>query len=258
MPTARKFNFDECFDLLPAGNDPTFTTRPDMPEPDAAAEESFTAQDIANAERQGFAAGQAAAQAEIDQNSAQTEATALSAIGILLQQMSVDHHEALQAHRQGAIAIAAAIARKLVPGLVEKHAMDEIQRLFGDCISRLLDEPRIVVRANEAIVDALQEKMAPLAEANGFSGHLIILGEPGLPEVDCRIEWADGGAERDTGKLWQEVDQVIARYLTDPALRDAKAQTEPEPNIEPEPGPAPAGELPDEHLPPSSEEKLNG
>ena len=30
---------------------------------------------------------------------------------------------------------------------------------------------------------------------------------------DCRIEWADGGAEFDSGRIWQEIDRALERML---------------------------------------------
>lgn len=236
MPTAQKFKFDECFDAFPSSTSSAYDGQLKTLSPSPPAEsETFSAEDLANAETAAFTAGHAAAMAEAARDASQVEAAALSVVGRQLDQLGGDLQQALQATRQGAIAIAAAIARKMVPGLVRARAMEEIETLFTDCISRLLDEPRIVIRLHETMMPNLQGKLTELAQMRGFTGHLIFLEEPDLNDVDCRIEWADGGAERDTGKLWQEVDQIIARYLTDPALRPAP----PIPDIPPEASSAP-------------------
>jgi hypothetical protein len=27
-------------------------------------------------------------------------------------------------------------------------------------------------------------------------------------DTDCRVEWADGGAERDVGRMWQQIERL--------------------------------------------------
>ena len=55
-----------------------------------------------------------------------------------------------------------------------------------------------------------QGHIAPLAASTGFPGKLVILGDESLAGSDCRVEWADGGAERDTARTWQEIEAAVA------------------------------------------------
>ena len=59
-----------------------------------------------------------------------------------------------------------------------------------------------MLRVNDALFDALQRRLAAIAQANGYAGKIVLLADDALAPGDGRIEWADGGAERDTRRLW--------------------------------------------------------
>ena len=41
-----------------------------------------------------------------------------------------------------------------------------------------------------------------------------MLGEPGIARGDCRIEWADGGVNRDTAAADAAIGEAVARYIS--------------------------------------------
>jgi flagellar motor switch/type III secretory pathway protein FliN len=41
-----------------------------------------------------------------------------------------------------------------------------------------------------------------------------VLGEPNIAAGDCRIEWADGGVNRDAGAADRVIGEAVARYIT--------------------------------------------
>ena len=41
----------------------------------------------------------------------------------------------------------------------------------------------------------------------------MVLGEPDIRVGDARIEWADGGAVRDSAALERVLDEVVRRYV---------------------------------------------
>ena len=66
--------------------------------------------------------------------------------------------------------------------------------------------------------------MAPLAASLGFPGKLIILVDDELGQSDCRVEWADGGAERDTARTWREIEATLDRAMIALANPDETAR----------------------------------
>jgi len=120
-----------------------------------------------------------------------------------------------QAANHTAINAAATIARKLLPSLAGRHGLAEVEGLVSECLARVVDEPRVVVRVADALLDPLKERLDALAATQGFRGRFVLLADPALAEGDARIEWADGGGERDLAAVWRQVDGVIKRYLDD-------------------------------------------
>ena len=80
--------------------------------------------------------------------------------------------------------------------------------------AELVAAPHIAVRVNEGLYAAAREKIDDIARAHGFAGRLVVLGEPNIAAGDCRIEWADGGVNRDAGAADRVIGEAVARYIT--------------------------------------------
>ncbi len=106
--------------------------------------------------------------------------------------------------------------QKAVPALCRKDPAAEIEALVVRCLSEALDEPRIVLRVGDAVFDAIQSRLATMTEANGYAGKLVLIADPALADGDVRVEWADGGAERDTRRLMAEIDAILSRNIDAP------------------------------------------
>ena len=66
---------------------------------------------------------------------------------------------------------------------------------------------------NSAQLDALQERLTQLSAASGFEGRVVLIGDDAMGESDCRVEWADGGVEREAGRIWRAIEEALARYI---------------------------------------------
>jgi flagellar assembly protein FliH len=99
--------------------------------------------------------------------------------------------------REDSAMIAIEVGRKLAQVALEAYPLKEVEALLADCLNKLHREPRIVVRVSQASAEALREDIDRLCAEHGFAGRVVIMAEPALVGSDCRIEWADGGVERD-------------------------------------------------------------
>jgi len=210
MALAEKFLFDFSFDA-PGGDarhrgvvtpaEPVFTRL----ELDAA---------TAQARDEGHAAGMAEALSQREQQ----VSDALSAIAERLGAVLAEKASADRESERNTIELTRAIASKLFPALLRKGALAELEAVVIQCMHDTIGEPRLVVRVPDATFEAAQQRIAPLAASNGYPGKVIILVDETLGESDCRVEWADGGAERDTARSWRDIDTAITRALS--ALND--------------------------------------
>jgi flagellar assembly protein FliH len=114
---------------------------------------------------------------------------------------------------QQAITVAADLVRKMMPALVARGGMAEIEAVLQDALARMLDEPRVVFRVPDAMLEIIQPRIAEMSGKAGYSGEVVLLADDTMGLSDCLVEWADGGAERNVERLWSEVQEVLSRTL---------------------------------------------
>jgi flagellar assembly protein FliH len=122
-----------------------------------------------------------------------------------------------------AVEVAVAVARKLAPALIDREPFAEISALASNCFRELVAAPHIVVRVNDSLYAAAREKLDDVARAHGFEGKLVVLGEPSIGVGDCRIEWADGGVNREASAAEGAIGEAVTRYIS--ARRSLAAAT---------------------------------
>ena len=164
----------------------------------------------AAAHRRGYAEAQADAKVESDRRVAgalERIADGIAAAGSTL--TAVETRLECEA-----VEVAVAVARKLAPALIAREPFAEIAALASDCFRQLVAAPHIVVRINDALYGAAREKLEEIVRARGFEGRLVVLAEPEIAPSDCRIEWADGGVNRDSAAAGAAIDAAVVAYLS--------------------------------------------
>ena len=119
-----------------------------------------------------------------------------------------------QAFEAETAVLAHTIASKLSPALMAAHPLTEIEALVRECLDACRREPRLVVRVSEALLDPLGERIERVKAGTSFTGEIVLLSDPGLGPQDCRVEWPDGGAERDMTALERTIGEVVERYVS--------------------------------------------
>ena len=194
---AKRFVFDNYFDT----NEKGVTVARD-----------FTVEDLDQARLEGFeegkALGRGEAQASINQQVADALANASRAFQALQQGMEGLKREV----ETDALRTVTMIVSKIVPYYANKHGLGEVEALVHDCLAAAYDEPRIVVRAHGSILGPLTDHLDQLTASSGFNGNVVALEDPSLSPGDCRVEWADGGAERETERVWESINSALARF----------------------------------------------
>lgn len=245
MSSVRKFQFDESFDVdaHPGhGYAPSYGRAEERAEPPPPPPPTYTEEDLGAAREAGFrdgistghaagreqgyaegrAAGQAegaeAARAELEASEASMAAHALDRIARGVGALLAAHEAAAAARSDLPVHIALAIVRKLMPEFSRRHGLAEIEGLVRNCLTELMDEPRLVVRVSADLIEAVRGQVNETIAASGFDTKLVVVADPELGPGDCRVEWAEGGAERDIARLLADVEQCAERLLEAGAL----------------------------------------
>jgi flagellar assembly protein FliH len=90
-------------------------------------------------------------------------------------------------------------------------------------LSHLDRVPKVTIKVAPGLVEAVKEKTEGLAERAAFDGKLGVAGDASLAPGDCRVEWGDGGAERDQSRAWAQIDQAVEAALGALAERTTKS-----------------------------------
>jgi flagellar assembly protein FliH len=166
--------------------------------------------------RNGFAAAQAEAVAEAEKRLA----AAMTQIGDTLARLGrgLDGVEArLEVE---AVQVALAVARKLAPALIAMQPFAEIEALAGECFRQLVAAPHVAIKVNDAMLAGAEQRLGELARTRGFEGRLMVSADPAQAPGDFRVEWSDGGINRDRAATEDAIAEVVSRYI---AARSADA-----------------------------------
>jgi len=185
--------------------------------------EDLVAQLLAQAREEAYADGLAQGEKNATSMAAQTLAVAAGTLATRTAEMlaAVDS-ASLQAERE-AIELAASIGRKLALHLLARYPTHELDALIAECMQSLQGVPHLVIRCHPNLADGIRDIATAHMQTSGFSGRLVVMGDPDLRIGDGRLEWVDGGLVRDIGAISKDIDVKISAYL---AAKSGKANTE--------------------------------
>jgi flagellar assembly protein FliH len=165
------------------------------------------------ARAEGFAEGVAAGEKSTTAAAAQALATAAATIGERAAKLLAGLDATRGATERDAVALARSVGRKLAAALIGQQPAAELETLLAECLASLAGVPHLVIRCHPDLADTVRDLAQARIATSGFSGRLIVLGEPDIAPGDGRIEWADGGLVRDGSAISADIDRRIAAYL---------------------------------------------
>ncbi|MFT6661358.1 MAG: flagellar assembly protein FliH [Maricaulis maris] len=118
--------------------------------------------------------------------------------------------------RQEAAGLAIAAARKIAGEALAAYPIDTIEQVALEAVKDLRSEPRLSVRCNPELVEALAERLEKTARDAGFDGAIMVRGDDALPGADVRLEWGAGAVQRSADEIETRLNDVVARWLASP------------------------------------------
>jgi flagellar assembly protein FliH len=189
------------------------------PEPDLPPPPTFTEEDLQVVREAAYEEGHRNGMTEANETQQALLAASLERISNALAMLDAAQADANDANQRVAARVAMAVLKKVLPATCEEHAFEEIVRTVQECLPNVLDEPRIIVRVDSSLVDPLRERLEQSAIEHGFEGRVVVQTDARVPMGDCRVEWTDGGAERDQARLIADVEAAVNRALAEPDHR---------------------------------------
>ncbi len=172
--------------------------------------------DVLAAEQRGFSRGEHQGKADADAAATLRMAQAVEKLGSAFEHLAQESAVRVQSQQHEAIALAVTIARKLAGHAMEHYPYAAYEDTARMCLTEARLSPHVVARVNEHHVEGVKNHLTALANERGFSGKIIVLGDPDMQPGDGKLEWADGGFIHDSGAILDMVNRAIERYLEKP------------------------------------------
>lgn len=225
MTRLERFLFDTDFEIAdPAADAGAAEAEAAEEEEDAEAEQpqpEYFEEDVTRAREEGHTSGHAEGYAEGLEAGKQDEqakaehaaAEALNRVGEQMAQLVGGLGAAEERRDRETLTVAVRLVSKLYPALHRRHGLKEIEAVLSDCLNRLRENPRVVVRVAPARAEVLQGRIEALSAKAGYEGKVLVVSDEDLPDGDVRVEWSEGGAERDQQRVWREVEEALTRAV---------------------------------------------
>ncbi len=170
---------------------------------------SYTPDEVDEIKKSAYAEGLTGVEAQVAQQNAQI----MGQISESMVRVITHLEQEVKRIQADATQLAVAVAKRLCANMLEREPETEIIALIERCLDSLPAEPHIVVRVAEGVSADLKPTITEMAAQKGFDGKILVVPEPALDGADCRIEWADGGVERDTQSLIEKVEAIVNQHL---------------------------------------------
>lgn len=212
----------------PAGKAAKGPAKDAPPPPPPEPEKLFTQADLDAAREEGVVEGHTTALEEAETSRAHYVADALNLLSKGLEDLQNKQDQANEELAKISMRLTYAVLRKILPRCADDFATEEIDGMIKSVLGRIMDKPQVVVRVHQMIVDNVREKITPVFENTALKDKFTVCADYELQPGDCRIEWTNGGIERNTGRIWREIDKAVALSigLSHPDEMDRMAREE--------------------------------
>ena len=179
-----------------------------------AEEAAYTEEQLALAREQGFALGKAEGLKEAKQQQEERLSELLQKVSTSFENLTASEERREMEKCADAARLATKVAHKLLPQFAQKYALPEIERVILQTFEARRDEPRIAVTVPTVHLDALKSRIDAVAIEKSYAGKVILVADDHLPVTDCRVEWADGGAERLYERLFSQIENEFTKAIS--------------------------------------------
>lgn len=168
-----------------------------------SAEELEKAQRIA--EQTGYEKGYKAKDCEVEQEVSRS----LESINIKLLDIITSREQQQIELEKSFMQLNLEVINKLIPGLNQEMAVEILNRFLADNFPNFKNEAKLSFYLHPEVVGKVQEQIAHLAHIHDFEGKISLHKGENLGIADCKVEWENGGVERNSHKILEKIDNLL-------------------------------------------------
>lgn len=190
------------------------------PSPPEPVRPAITEQELQNARSEGRAEGYeegvAVVEAKINAENVKREEAIRAALESIARQVVIaaEQHTVHVATMQDTMnKTVLTIARKVAGDALKAEPYSGVESVVKECTALISGMPKVIITVSPVLAAGLRQRVDTLRPqlGGGFNGELAVEESPDMKETDCRVEWKSGFAQRDTAKLWNDIETIISR-----------------------------------------------
>lgn len=185
MSNVKPYLFDECFD-----------------------EEMITASKAEEMRQNAFNEGESSGIAKAREMNETHAIQLLPQIAIALQELGEVEREKLNKVSKLAAHMAAEIIGKIFPSLEKMGASAEVQNFITEQVIALKNKSEYVVTVNPILEEEVKKYLDRNVQATDIN--VQITTDPEMDLSDCRAEWEQGGVERITSMILEQIIEKLS------------------------------------------------
>ena len=116
-------------------------------------------------------------------------------------------------NKKAAFDLALSAAKKIAGSALEAFPSSEIEATIEECLAEMPDTSRMVVSVAEDLRETIASKVEAIAEQQNFDGRIRVVGSNEMAPNECKVEWGDGGLERQTKHIEDRIAEIVSRRL---------------------------------------------
>lgn len=166
---------------------------------------------------EGLAQGRKAAEQAIDIQQRELQDTQRKLMDLFCNRITLAaeaHAAILKSQQEVMFKTIMAIARKVAGDALKREPLASVEALVKECGGLMAGQSIITLTVPQGKSEALRQMLDMLKPLLAdYKGELQVMEDGNLTEGDCRVEWGNGQAERNTLDLWNEIEERIKKAV---------------------------------------------
>ena len=185
-------------------------SQPEQEEPEVIEEiVTYREEEVAEKEEQAHAKGY-----EEGYNQAKSEILSeqnklLEEINAKLMLLSSEMEKREEESERKVIELAQNMVEKIFPTIEQEQSEIMVKNFLLENFPSFKNEEKLSFYFHPDIINKIQEEIARLANINDFEGKISLHKDANLSYSDCRVEWENGGVERNSRKMLDNINKII-------------------------------------------------
>lgn len=125
-----------------------------------------------------------------------------------------EQHQKLEEHfYENALAFMASFLQKIFPKLAQKNAFEELKEDLSEKLKAVIQRPKLSIMLHPDMLGILEPKIQDIMTQNEYEGKYACYPEKTFGLMDFRIHWEEGGIEKNSERLMEELDKIAHPFL---------------------------------------------